>query len=74
MLGEDERHSAANRLFEIDATMLRLADLASKIRSLIDDGVEESVVLSRRDAIRVKKDEGTFTNPCCFYSNVGMRQ
>ncbi len=60
-----ESQSAANHLLEIEATMLRLSDLALKIRALIDDGGQEVAALSRRDALRVQKDEGTFRKHTC---------
>ncbi len=69
MLGEKD-HSAANHLFEIDATLLRLADLASKVRALLEDGGEESAALSRRDARRDRKNQGTFrTSTSCIFSD-----
>jgi hypothetical protein len=57
MFGEEESNSA-NHLFEIDATLLRLADLASEIRALSDEGGENGALLSRRDDLRLKKHQG----------------
>ena len=59
MFGEEESHSA-NHLLEIDATLLRLGDLASKVRALVDDGGEKGALLTRRDALRAKKHQGKF--------------
>jgi hypothetical protein len=61
MFGEEESNPA-NHLFEIDATLLRLMDLASKIRALSDDGGEKGALLSRRGALRMKRDRGKFTS------------
>ncbi len=62
MFGDGEQSNSVNHLFEIDATLLRLTDLASKIRALSDDGGVKGVIASRRGDLRVKGDRGKFTS------------